>query len=284
MILKTIYAHADIFQPMDMFALSPAQQIVLSGMGPIAYATAQANEQFEKHGAGKKFKEIVDEKKRIAKHAEDFLYIRVRAITAMEAGCICTQRGSSCTCGAKGVKVNNNGDAFPEKELRASYKTFVSKGNFVDHKSDEVDKIRGIVIDAHWNPKGKYVECLLAVDKYSHPQLARDIETGVIHGVSMGCQVQESECSVIGCANKAQKESDYCAHVKSFKGLRYNGSLVYEINRGLNFIELSWVTNPADPQCVSLQKIASQQSNIHRRQLSLNRELRREKFIALRKR
>jgi hypothetical protein len=274
--LKTIRANAELVRPMDMYALSPAQRAVMSSMAPAIYA--RVNEQFEKYGAEDKFKKLVQEKKKIAKHANDFLYVRVRAITAMEAGCPCVQHELNCTCGAKGIKVNNNGDAFPEDELVKAYTSFISKGNFVDHKSDEVDKIRGIVIDAHWNPKGKYVECLLAVDKLSHPQLARDIETGVVHGVSMGCQVSESECSVVGCHKLAQKESDYCLHVKNYKGLRYNGSLVYEINRGLNFIELSWVTNPADPQCVSLQKIASQTTDVKRRQIKLNHQLRREQI------
>lgn len=274
MILRVITANADFVSALDTSTLSPTQRAVLNNMGPAAYT--KAYEKFEKFGAGEKFKQIVDEKKKVAKHANDFLYVRVRAITAMEAGCECSQRGFSCQCGFSGVKVNNNGDAFPENELVSAYKSFVSKGNFVDHKSDQVDKIRGIVIDAHWNPQGKYVECLVAVDKFSHPQLARDIETGVIHGVSMGCQVTESQCSA--CGNMAQKESEYCAHIKNYKGLRHNGSKIYEVNRGLNFIELSWVTNPADPQCVSIQKIASQSTDLNRRQLALNRELRRERI------
>lgn len=273
MILRIIRANADIV-PMDMSMMSPAQRAVMSSFSPMIYG--RKNEEFEKYGASKKFTNIVNEKKRVAKHAEDFLYVRVRAITAMEAGCQCVQQGYRCTCGAAGIKVNNNGDAFPEKELKASYKSFISKGNFVDHKSDEVDKIRGIVLDAYWNTKGRYVECLIAVDKYSHPQLARDIETGVIHGVSMGCQVSESECSA--CGNKAQKESDYCACIKNYKGLRRSGSMIYEVNRGLNFIELSWVTNPADPQCVSMQKIATQKADLQRRQLNLNRQVRFEKI------
>lgn len=268
MILRTINATAELFH-----ALSPAQQAVLNSMTPIIYGGP--DNELEKFGAGDKFKQVVEDKRKIAKHANDFLYVRVRSITAMEAGCLCAQAGRQCSCGANGVKINNNGDAFPAKELQASYKTFISRGNFVDHKSDQVDKIRGIVIDAHWNDKGKYVECLIAVDKLSHPQLARDIETGVVHGVSMGCQVAESECSVKSCQRKAQKEEDYCTHVKNLKGLMYQGSRVYEINRGLNFIELSWVTNPADPQCVSLQKIAmSKLGNTKKRQRQLNRQLR----------
>lgn len=270
MVLRTIRAQADLIGAVNVGAMSPAQQMVLNSLGPTAYA--RAHEQFEKYGASDKFKQLVDEKKKIARHADDFLYVRVRAITAMEAGCPCVQQGYKCSCGTKGIKVNNNGDAFPARELEAAYKSFISKGNFVDHKSDEVDKIRGIIIDAHWNPKGKYVECLVAVDKRSHPQLARDIETGVIHGVSMGCQVGQSECSQ--CGNKAQQEDDYCKCISKYKGLRYNGSYIYEINRDLNFIELSWVTNPADPQCVSLQKVARKDDRIVRRQMALNRELR----------
>lgn len=263
------YANAEIVNIMT----SPAQQAVLAGlMKPMDAQTKEA--AIDKSGAYEKFKSIVSELKKVAPKSEDFLYVHVRAITAMEAGCLCKQGGYSCTCGAEGIKVNSNGDAFPEEELVKGYKTFIAKGNFVDHESSQIDKIRGIIIDAHWNPEGKYVECLLAVDRKSHPQLARDIETGVVHGVSMGCQVAESECSI--CHNKAQMESQYCGHIKGMKGLRYGNKTVYEVNRGLNFIELSWVTNPADSQCTSIRKIAKQENNISNRQRSLNRNMRKQ--------
>ena len=38
---------------------------------------------------------------------------------------------------------NGNGDMFPEKELKAAYKTFIGVGMYKDHDSDSVDKSVG---------------------------------------------------------------------------------------------------------------------------------------------
>ena len=51
--------------------------------------------------------------------SDDFAYIRTRAIGSMEKW-----------------GPNGNGDGFPLAELQASYKTFIGKGNFIDHHSD----------------------------------------------------------------------------------------------------------------------------------------------------
>lgn len=226
---------------------------------------------------GKQFKLKVAGLKKVAPRSKEFLYVRVRAISAMEIGCKCVRGGKRCYCGTHGIKINQNGDAFPAEELKKAYKTFISKGNFENHQSEDVNKIRGIILDSYWNKKG-WVECLIAVDKKAYPTLARNIETGVVHGVSMGCQVAESECSI--CGNKAKTERDYCAHIKKYKGLCVAGKKAYEINRGLKFIELSWVTNPADDECHSIEKIAKTtiypgfENSLSFRQRSLNRELR----------
>jgi len=181
--------------------------------------------------------------------SQDFMYIRTRAIGSLE------QWGP-----------NQNGDGFPLKELQASYQTFIGKGNFIDHKSDDITKIRGLVVDAYMNTEDGCVECLIAVDKMSHPQLVRDIDTGVVNSVSMGTRVGWSTCSV--CGNVARTEPDYCDHIKGYKGMKislytnnadhsFGKWAIHEVNHDLEFIELSWVAVPAFREANVLEKIAS---------------------------
>lgn len=179
--------------------------------------------------------------------------------------------------------VNQNGDAFPEEELLSdveivdengdpktvkSYQTFVGRGLFVNHASDDAEKIRGIVLDARWDPGTKGVDILVACDKIGYPELARQIEAGYSNDVSMGTQVQYSLCSE--CGNKAVTEDDYCEHVKGSKGLQRAGAnKVYEINNGLNFIEISVVSNGADPKAKIRSIVAMLQDRVNEREASL---------------
>lgn len=160
---------------------------------------------------------------------DNFVYFRCRAITANES--------------------NGNGDYFPEDEIRKAYKSFVGVGLFKDHQSDSVDKSIGKVIWAEWVPNGKYVECYCAVDKILAPDLAHRVKMGIATSVSMGCAVQEAECSI--CHNKAHNVNELCTHMAPGFGQKgrknHDGSIVYEINRGIQFNELSLVTVPADP-------------------------------------
>lgn len=206
------------------------------------------------------FKQTVVKAKKNLALSQDFMYIRTRAIGSLE------QWGP-----------NQNGDGFPIKELQSSYRSFVGKGNFIDHKSDDITKIRGLVVDAFMNNEDGCVECLIAVDKKSHPQLCRDIETGVVNSVSMGTRVGWSTCSV--CGNIAKTENDYCSHISGYKGLkvsmftntpehRYGEWPVHEVNHDLEFIELSWVAVPAFREANVLERIASLKQAVDNNQFS----------------
>ena len=199
--------------------------------------------------ASEQFRRTVTAAKGVIKKSADFLYVRTRAIGSLEKW-----------------GPNLNGDGFPMEELKKSYATFVGKGNFIDHKSDDITKIRGLVIDAYLNNDDQCVETLIAVDKKSHPQLARDIDTGTVNSVSMGTRVGWSKCSV--CDNKARTEKDYCTHIANYKGMklsyliqnaahRHGSWPVHEVNHDLEFIELSWVAVPAFGDAHVLEKIAS---------------------------
>jgi len=240
-------------------------------------------------GASQQFKKLVAEVKRVAPRSEEFTYFRCIAIHAMEAANLDTQGsaihkghisvagddGNCKVCGtalnkdAQGSSidglwciasdidpyVNQNGDAFPEAQLLEGYKSFIGRGLFVNHASSDVEKIRGIILDAAWVPQHKRVELLVALDKTAFPELARQIQAGYSNDVSMGTQVSFSRCSK--CGNKAITENDYCTCVRDSKGLTVSGSKIYEVNYGLNFIEISLVTTGADPQAKIRQVLAS---------------------------
>jgi hypothetical protein len=189
-----------------------------------------------------------------------------------------TSRGepiSGLWCPASSVEpwINQNGDAFPECELLMdledpknpgktikAYQTFIGRGLFTDHKSSEVENIRGIILDAEYDHETKGVDLLIALDKINYPELARQVSAGYSTSVSMGTQVGYSLCSL--CGNKAVTEHDYCTHVSSGKGIQRAGSpRCYEVNNALNFIELSMVGNAADPRA-RIRTIVAQAKDI----------------------
>ena len=180
-----------------------------------------------------------------SEYSNDFLYFIARALTANVP--------------------NANGDYFPEDELQKSYQSFIGKNLHLNHDADDVAKAVGKIIDAWFvkNDDDIYVVCLCKVDKKLHPELARNIETGIIDSVSMGCSCQECECSICGC--KAHNESEMCDHLKNFLGreINVNGKTekVSSINRGITFNELSLVGDPADSNAHMYQIYANKRGN-----------------------
>jgi hypothetical protein len=170
---------------------------------------------------------------------DNFVYFRCRAITADVP--------------------NKNGDLFPEEEIIKSYKTFIGVGVYKDHDADSVNKAVGKILWADYIPEGKYVELIGCIDKKLDPDLARRVQTGIIDSCSMGCVVKEAECSI--CHNIARNPSQLCRHMHPTYGIKgsldQNGNIIYEINRGIQFTELSLVTSPADSTAKLFEVIAS---------------------------
>jgi hypothetical protein len=173
----------------------------------------------------------------------NFIYFRCRAITADVP--------------------NKNGDLFPEEEIIKSYKTFIGVGVYKDHDANSVNKAVGKILWADYIPEGKYVELIGCIDKKLDPELARRVQTGIIDSCSMGCVVKEAECSI--CHNIARNPSQLCRHMHPTYGIKgtidANGNIVYEINRGIQFTELSLVTSPADSTAKLFEVIASLKKN-----------------------
>lgn len=163
---------------------------------------------------------------------------------------------------------NDNGDFFSDEELQNCYKTFIHKAVFVDHDNENVEKARGIILDAVYNTRGRYVELLKAVDRKAYPELARAIEMSYVNSTSMGCRCGYSICSI--CHNEAKTEEDFCDHIINYKGLTFNGNHVFEDNRDVEFIEDSFVSVGADPDAKVLERVASRngKSRLKKRRIS----------------
>jgi hypothetical protein len=142
---------------------------------------------------------------------------------------------------------NDNGDYFSKEELLKSYHTFVGCPLFCNHKNDDVEEARGTIVYAEWDEATNGIMIIGRVDTKAYPKLARGISEGYILGVSMGCQVERSACSI--CDNEAIKEEDYCEHIRNHKTKTYKGKAVFERNSGIKFIELSFVVDPACDIC-----------------------------------
>ena len=158
----------------------------------------------------------------------DYLYLRVRGISAGEYW-----------------GPNKNADYFPEKELIATYKTFLTAHTFKNHENKKAENAIGDVIDASWNDKMKYVDLIIRIDRKLAPQIVRSFEKGIMTDVSMGCKIKHSICSI--CGNVAQTRAQYCTHILNEKHKVYpDGRRTYEINISPNFHDISAVLNGAD--------------------------------------
>ena len=201
---------------------------------------------------------------KIAPQEQDFIYIRIRAVSA---GNVIEHKDGTYELVPIDEYYKNfekyapicrnaniNGDFFSHEELKRVYKTFIGKSVFVDHNNEQVSEARGIILDAVYNENGYFVELLEAIDKKAFPQLAQAIEKRYITDTSMGCRCGKTRCSI--CGNIARTEDDLCEHILNYKGLMYNGLPVFEDNYEVDFFEDSIVTEGADPDAKILEKVA----------------------------
>jgi len=178
--------------------------------------------------------------------------------------------------------INNNHDAWERKLLLSSFRTFVGGENYVEHiQIPELSK--GKIIDAAARDIGDsvYVDILIATDR-KHKPLIDAITSGQLSTLSMGCHVGFTQCTK--CGNIAEDETQLCRHIKYEKGTvfldargqrRKVAELCGHIKAepgSVNFIEGSWVANPAfagavlrailDPQTALLADAARQKIQV----------------------
>jgi hypothetical protein len=152
--------------------------------------------------------------------------------------------------------INNNNDCWSRPVLGKSFQTFQGAHNFVEHVQ-LVEQSKGRIIDAVCRDIGDslYVDILIATDR-KFTELVRDIKSGKMATLSMGCTVDFTICTK--CGHVAADETELCPHIKYHKGdTFYDGSgkrhRVAELcghhdvdpTGGVTFIEASWVQTPA---------------------------------------
>lgn len=207
----------------------------------------------------------------IAPQAKDFLYFTCVMMHAAEAACYNDDGSPKKTAtgevvvggwekvGEEGVKWvcndpnimpyrNHNRDIFPEPELKIAYKNWVGRPLCLDHQSQSVDKIRGVIVDTVYDDRKKRVIALCALDAKNYSDLADKVRTGVANNVSMGTSVTRAVCT--DCYRVARVEKDFCQHMRA-------KSCYGEVNLGLNPMELSLVVSGADPKAKVKHIIAS---------------------------
>ena len=140
---------------------------------------------------------------------------------------------------------NLNGDYFPADVLERAVSTYVDcQKVFVDHVTDipeesagDIDRTvsRGYVRDAVF--KNDTIYLLIYVNK-KFPQLCQSLLSGGINAVSMGC-MSSVTCGICGAI-------DDCQHIRNLQSGDMNHG-EYEILDDVEFIEISFVFDPADP-------------------------------------
>jgi hypothetical protein len=164
-------------------------------------------------------------------------------------------------------RVNANYDGWPVDQIKKSYKTFIGRPIYVEHNNSDPDRARGVILDAIYRETklasgiiDASVYCLMEVDAVTFPKLAAAIENGKLNAVSMGADVDGTQCSA--CGKYASKPSEFCTHIPRLKGRNVTvykagkrvESLVYESCINPNFFELSFVFEPADESAWLVQK------------------------------
>ena len=177
--------------------------------------------------------------------------------------------------------INNNLDCWSRGVIKRSYKTFVGAHNFVEHVKVE-GLSKGRIIDAVMRDIGEsiYVDILVATDR-KHEDLVRQILSGEMNGMSMGCSVDFTICTK--CGHVAADEPQMCRHVKYEKGNVFfdengNKHRVAELcghettgeTGGVTFIEASWVAVPAFKGAVARNTLEIPSSNANPQDEKLN--------------
>jgi len=230
-----------------------------------------------------RFIKLAESLKKLAPRSDDFLYFTAIMLHGAEAALVDPKTGEpkkdkngkeitgsfddswKWVCSDPNIDpyANQNGDIFPSSELKKAFTKWRGRPLCINHQSSDVEGVRGIIIDTHWDEKFKRVVGLCALDKKSYPDLAHKVKSGYANCVSMGTAVGRALCTV--CQKAAVTERDYCDCIRNKKGLRINGIKVGEINLDLNPIELSLVVTPADQQAKVLKIIASMNNYLDQR-------------------
>jgi len=186
----------------------------------------------------------------LARHLDEYIFASCRAV---DVGDFYNTFGHGRNYEAC---VNANGDYFDYTEVTdmhpvkkiPRYKTFANRGFYRNHQSDRVENSIGFVFDSLINVVDKnltIISCLIGVDKMKAPDLARTLTTfPEKQGVSMGCTIKHAICT--NCQHSTE-QGTRCDCLTKYLNRRHPSTrnLVAELVKGVDFFELSAVTNPA---------------------------------------
>ena len=149
---------------------------------------------------------------------------------------------------------NANHDFFEEKELRASFGSWVGRGIYKNHQHTDDPSARVGLIIGSWivdeDKNDVHMVILGKINKDCEPDLAKKIQAGYVSEMSMGCSCNICKCNF--CGHEAHTDGEYCDCLKNHLGqtmVRASDGKkvqVYSINREISGTEASFVDQPAD--------------------------------------
>lgn len=155
-------------------------------------------------------------------------------------------------------KVNGNGDHASTAELvqfrpqiqSIVFQSFIGRPHLNEHDDSDVRSSFGILVDSklHLDLPEKPVRLLIAVDRVKFPDYADGLLGGQTYSYSMGCSASYCTCSE--CGNIATVEQEWCDHMRHHKGKYLHGRLMWEDMHGIEYLEESRVSMPADAGAV----------------------------------
>lgn len=151
---------------------------------------------------------------------------------------------------------NRNLQAFTAEEIlkfnpkfgMPTYRTFIGKPTFQDHKNDNILQAKGVNLDAIIVPVEKYnvykIIVLSAFDRTKDRELSEAIIKKTANTYSMGAWVEVFRCSICG----EEAVHPICSHFRRIgKGeITAKRELIYQNCHGVEFFEGSSVGDPAD--------------------------------------
>lgn len=168
--------------------------------------------------------------------------------------------------------VNNNGNAWTNEVLLATFKTFIGGENYLEHiQVPELSKgklldvvLRPIVyVDKNGRKANIYFCDILVATHKKHNDLVKDIVGGKLTTMSMGCTCDWVTCSK--CGKVVGDNTPNCSHIENELLTKFIdgdgierivselcGRSILDANgkwvgdpKSVKFIEASWVRNPA---------------------------------------
>ncbi|MHB9037071.1 MAG: DNA adenine methylase [Armatimonadota bacterium] len=154
---------------------------------------------------------------------------------------------------------NKNGDHFTPDELATRYTTAINKKIDLKHSQDLTDIVGGIIgAEFVEDETGGRVECvgeLYVADTPTAALAYKLMKRGIIAQVSMECDYESGECSI--CGKVVTNKSDYCIHLRKFKGSEYQGKPVFEILHGVTFTGLGLLDRKGADENARITQVAS---------------------------